>query len=102
MMADYELKRCPFCGKYPKVDASSGMIPRFIIKCECGATIDSYSTKGRSGAIEAWNSRIYENKLPIMFVEDGSVDIDEVKKLSVNVVIYRQGAPLPQIVKVKE
>ena len=74
--------RCPFCGKYPKVDASSGMIPRFIIKCECGATIDSYSVQGRSGAIEAWNSRIYENKLPIMFVEDGSVDIDEVKKVT--------------------
>ena len=48
-------------------------------------------------------------KLPtsqILFVEDGSVDLDEVKAAlqgtSIKVVVYRQGSPIPQLVNLQE
>lgn len=48
-------------------------------------------------------------KLParqILFVEDGSVDLDEVKTAlqgtGIEVIVYRQGAKMPQLVNLRE
>ena len=48
-------------------------------------------------------------KLParqILFVEDGSVDLDEVKTAlkgtNIIVVVYRQGSPMPKLVNLQE
>ena len=42
-----------------------------------------------------------KRKIQFLFIEDGSVDIDELQayideqNLSIHIVIYRQGAPIP-------
>ena len=42
----------------------------------------------------------------ILFVEDGSVDLDELKtvlqRTSINVVVYRQGSKMPKLVNLQE
>ncbi len=42
----------------------------------------------------------------ILFVEDGSVDLDELKtvlqRTSIEVIVYRQGSPMPKLVSLRE
>lgn len=42
----------------------------------------------------------------ILFVEDGSVDLDELKtvlqRTSIEVIVYRQGSKMPQLVNLRE
>lgn len=50
--------------------------------------------------------QIYRELPQILFVEDGSVDLDELKAVlkgtGIEVVVYRQGSPMPQLVNLQE
>ena len=92
------LRRCPFCGG----DAAFQELGRFrkvlqyIVRCErCEVHTKEYSTQEIAAA--KWNIRQEDNR--IVLVEDGSVDLDEVKELGFRPLVYRKGAALPILLK---
>lgn len=48
---------------------------------------------------------VQQQKRKLLFVEDGSVDVDELKEtvegLNINIVVYRQGSEKPMLVEVE-
>lgn len=49
-----ELKKCPFCGRIPKVEDCG--TNRFFVKCECGIAQDKLYGQ-RCDAVRRWNTR---------------------------------------------
>lgn len=106
-MNDYKIKRCPFCGEYPEVvDKNAGtpsFVSIFVIRCKnCGCYFEKNFGDTKEEIIKRWNNRYYEKNMPIIMVEDGSTDLEEIEKLGMRSLVYRQGARQPVILKIGE
>lgn len=96
-MENQELKPCPFCGSTDiEVFELNGHYQK-IICLNCHTTVE---VPLHINLRKAWNTRDGKSEYPIMFVEDGSVDLDDLKNLPVNVVVYRQGSTPPEIISI--
>ena len=96
-----KLRRCPFCGGDATFDSYGGVstMRTYIVRCErCEVHTKEYSTQEIAAA--KWNIRQEDNR--IVLVEDGSVDLDEVKELGLRPLVYRKGAAYPTILKEEE
>ena len=54
-----------------------------------------------SGNKEPKVEELKKHQKKILLVEDGSVDIDELKKLGINFIVYRQGSKIPQLIELE-
>lgn len=75
------------------------------LEIECGGVKRSYETTILSEQMQpCWLP--LKRKPTILFVEDGSVDLDELKAAlqgtSIKVIVYRQGSKMPQLVNLQE
>lgn len=90
-----ELLPCPFCGGNAEVVCKAG----YCVQCtRCGASTINCTTEIE--AYTKWNIRHYKDA-PLLFVEDGSVDLDELRGIPVTPIVYRQRARMPMLVEIK-
>ena len=92
-----KLKPCPFCGSTAVEHFEFNGHYQKIVCNDCKVTVE---TPLYLNLEKTWNTRDGKSEYPIMFVEDGSVDLEDLKNLPVNVVVYRQGARLPEIISI--
>lgn len=111
MEVDKYLKNCPFCGKNVEMKLSDTYQTEFwgrfqlgyIVCNNCNLLFSQRNAENRSNFVQRWNSRnacaFDENKNPLILVEDGSVDTEELKKMNLRVIVYKQGAKMPIVIK---
>ena len=91
----FDILPCPFCGGEAMLGKDSEL--RDMVYClECGAKTWGFDSDKQ--AILRWNTRVNDRKNdPLLFIEDGSIDIDDLKGVPVTPVIYRRGSNVPKI-----
>lgn len=104
------LKGCPFCdGEELSIcsfnqDDENGEYLAYSISCEnCGLQMVSAFGETENDLIERWNTRsnsaFDEDKNPLIFVEEGSVDVDALIKMNFRPIVYKRGSAIPVIIK---
>lgn len=91
----FDILPCPFCGGEAMLGKDSEL--RDVICClECEAKTGGFDSDKQ--AILRWNTRVNDRKNdPLLFIEDGSVDLADLKGVPVTPVIYRRGSNIPKI-----